>query len=214
MRLRAVRSAALSLQLLRRAQLPTCRPRAANAAQCAGASDARRRVLFARLFMSCATVKGPVSLRRGAFFRSSSSCSSAASAAMPELPEVESARGLLQRHAAGRTITAVTAADDQARLSLSSRDARRTAARRATRRGRRSFGIHGKLHSTLLARHAHACARCAALRRTCAALTPRTDACTYLASQCAMAHGAASSLTRRTARRVALRPSRLSASAA
>ena len=35
--------------------------------------------------------------------------------AVPELPEVESARGLLQRHVAGRTITRVTAADDQVR---------------------------------------------------------------------------------------------------
>jgi formamidopyrimidine-DNA glycosylase len=74
---------------------------------------------------------------------------------MPELPEVESARGLLQRHVAGRTITAVTAADDEARVSLSSRDARRTAAHCATQRGRRSRGFHGKLQSIPLARHAH-----------------------------------------------------------
>jgi hypothetical protein len=34
---------------------------------------------------------------------------------MPELPEVESARGLLQAHLAGRTITGVEAADDAVR---------------------------------------------------------------------------------------------------
>jgi formamidopyrimidine-DNA glycosylase len=35
---------------------------------------------------------------------------------MPELPEVESARGLLQAHLAGRVITSVEAADDSVRL--------------------------------------------------------------------------------------------------